>query len=70
MSEPRDNGQHTIGNQTAAPGMDKPDDLAKFLPRVLVAFMRDIGIPNAGGAQTLTDGDATRWPRRGRGLPT
>jgi alcohol dehydrogenase class IV len=47
---PADPDRHIRAAELLAPGTDKPDDLTEFLPRVLVALMRDIGIPNGVSA--------------------
>ena len=42
--------RHLRAAALLAPDADEPDDPAELLPSVLVALMRDIGIPNGIGA--------------------
>lgn len=49
--------RHLRAAELLAPGADRPADLAEFLPGVLVALMRDIGIPNGIAAVGFDDGD-------------
>jgi alcohol dehydrogenase class IV len=50
-------GRHLHAAQLLAPGADRPDRDAEFLPSALVALMRDIEIPNGVAAVGFTDGD-------------
>ncbi|MDK3255798.1 hydroxyacid-oxoacid transhydrogenase [Blastococcus capsensis] len=49
--------RHVRAAELLAPGADRPDDLAEFLPTVLADLMRDIGIPNGVGAVGFGEGD-------------
>jgi hydroxyacid-oxoacid transhydrogenase len=49
--------RHLRAAELLAPGADRPADLSEFLPSVLVALMRDIGIPNGIAAVGFDDGD-------------
>ncbi len=42
--------RHIRAASLLAPDADRPDDLREFLPAVLAAIMRDVGIPNGIGA--------------------
>jgi alcohol dehydrogenase class IV len=41
-----DPARHVRAAELLAPGAERPDDLADFLPQVLATLMRDIGLPN------------------------
>ncbi len=49
--------RHLRAAELLAPGADRPSDPAELLPSVLVALMRDIGIPNGIGAVGFGEGD-------------
>ena len=42
--------RHIRAAELLAPGASRPDDAAEFLPQVLIALMRDVGIPAGIGA--------------------
>jgi hydroxyacid-oxoacid transhydrogenase len=49
--------RHLYAAQVLAPEMDKPDDLAEYLPTALMRLMRDVGIPNGISAVGYTESD-------------
>ena len=49
--------RHVRAAELLAPGATRPDDLREFLPEVLTALMRDIGMPNGLGAVGYTEAD-------------
>lgn len=49
--------RHIRAAELLAPDADRPDDPAEFLPQVLAAMMRDVGIPPGLDAVGFTDGD-------------
>ena len=49
--------RHVRAAELLAPGADRPTDLSEFLPSVLTALMRDIGIPNGIAAVGFSEGD-------------
>jgi hydroxyacid-oxoacid transhydrogenase len=49
--------RHVRAARLLDPRADQPDDAAEFLPSVLVALMRDIGIPAGIGAVGYGEGD-------------
>ena len=49
--------RHLRAAELLAPGMERPDDPADFLPRALRELMRDIGIPPGIGAVGFDEGD-------------
>jgi alcohol dehydrogenase class IV len=49
--------RHLRAAELLAPGMQRPDDPADFLPRALRELMRDIGIPPGIGAVGYGEGD-------------
>ncbi|WP_104522988.1 hydroxyacid-oxoacid transhydrogenase [Blastococcus atacamensis] len=49
--------RHVRAAELLAPGADRPDDLAEFLPTVLADLMRDIDMPNGIGAVGFDEGD-------------
>ncbi|MCW2768949.1 MAG: alcohol dehydrogenase [Aeromicrobium sp.] len=49
--------RHVRAAELLAPGATRPDDAAEFLPQVLTAIMRDVGIPSGIGAVGFGEGD-------------
>jgi hydroxyacid-oxoacid transhydrogenase len=49
--------RHLCAAQVLAPELDKPNDLAEYLPTALLRLMRDIGIPDGLGAVGYTEAD-------------
>ncbi|MCW2790329.1 MAG: alcohol dehydrogenase [Aeromicrobium sp.] len=49
--------RHVRAAELLAPGAARPDDAAEFLPQVLAAIMRDVGIPSGIGAVGFGEGD-------------
>jgi alcohol dehydrogenase class IV len=49
--------RHVRAAELLAPGADRPDDPAEFLPGVLLGLMRDVGIANGIGAVGYTESD-------------
>ena len=49
--------RHVRAAELLAPGADRPDDAADFLPQVLTALMREVGIPSGIGAVGFDHGD-------------
>ncbi|MDP9845547.1 hydroxyacid-oxoacid transhydrogenase [Streptosporangium lutulentum] len=49
--------RHLRAAELLDPSADRPDDLAEFLPGVLMRLMRDIGLPNGIGGVGYTEGD-------------
>jgi hydroxyacid-oxoacid transhydrogenase len=49
--------RHVRAAELLAPGAARPDDPAEFLPQVLTAIMRDVGIPAGIGAVGFGEGD-------------
>ncbi|GAA4562238.1 hydroxyacid-oxoacid transhydrogenase [Planotetraspora kaengkrachanensis] len=49
--------RHLRAAELLDPAADKPDDLAELLPGVLMALMRDIGIPNGIGGVGYDEAD-------------
>jgi alcohol dehydrogenase class IV len=49
--------RHVRAAELLAPGVARPDDLREFLPEVLTALMRDVGMPNGLGAVGYTEAD-------------
>jgi alcohol dehydrogenase class IV len=49
--------RHLHAAQLLAPHLDKPDDLAEYLPTALLRLMRDIGLPNGLGAVGYAEAD-------------
>ena len=49
--------RHLRAAELLAPGLDRPDDAAEYLPAVLTQLMRDIGIPNGIGGVGYDEGD-------------
>jgi alcohol dehydrogenase class IV len=49
--------RHLRAAELLDPSAGKPDDLAEFLPGVLMKLMRDIGIPNGIGGVGYTEAD-------------
>jgi hydroxyacid-oxoacid transhydrogenase len=49
--------RHVRAAELLAPGADKPNAVAEFLPGVLTDLMRDIGIPNGIGAVGYDEAD-------------
>ncbi|MFD0690416.1 hydroxyacid-oxoacid transhydrogenase [Actinomadura fibrosa] len=49
--------RHVRAAELLDPSMDRPNDPAEHLPRVLLALMRDIGIPAGIGEVGYTEGD-------------
>jgi hydroxyacid-oxoacid transhydrogenase len=49
--------RHVRAAELLAPGAERPDDAAEFLPQVLAAIMRDVGIPGGIGAVGFSAGD-------------
>ena len=49
--------RHIRAAELLAPGATRPDDAADFLPQVLTALMRDVGIPAGIGAVGFGSGD-------------
>jgi hydroxyacid-oxoacid transhydrogenase len=49
--------RHLRAAELLAPGLDRPDDDAEYLPAALTRLMRDIGIPNGIGGVGYHEGD-------------
>ncbi|MBC7630140.1 hydroxyacid-oxoacid transhydrogenase [Aeromicrobium sp.] len=49
--------RHVRAAELLAPHAERPDDAAEFLPQVLAAIMRDVGIPAGIGAVGFAEGD-------------
>ncbi len=49
--------RHVRAAELLAPGATRPDNAAEFLPQVLTALMRDVGIPAGIGAVGFGEGD-------------
>jgi len=49
--------RHVRAAELLAPGAVRPDDAAQFLPQVLAAIMRDVGIPSGLAAVGYTEND-------------
>ncbi|MEV7397461.1 hydroxyacid-oxoacid transhydrogenase [Aeromicrobium sp. NPDC092404] len=49
--------RHVRAAELLAPGADRPDDAAEFLPQVLAGIMRDVGIPSGIGGVGFGAGD-------------
>ncbi len=49
--------RHVRAAELLAPDLALPDDVGDFLPQVLVALMRDVGMPNGIGAVGYTEAD-------------
>jgi alcohol dehydrogenase class IV len=49
--------RHVRAAELLGPETDRPGDPAEYLPSVLIALMRDIGIPDGIGAVGYNDGD-------------
>jgi hydroxyacid-oxoacid transhydrogenase len=49
--------RHVRAAELLAPGATRPDDVAEFLPQVLTALMREVGIPGGIGAVGFDSGD-------------
>ena len=49
--------RHVSAAELLAPGATRPDDAAEFLPQVLTALMREVGIPAGIGAVGFESGD-------------
>jgi hydroxyacid-oxoacid transhydrogenase len=49
--------RHVRAAELLAPGAERPDDPAEFLPQVLAQIMRDVGIPAGIGAVGFDEGD-------------
>jgi hydroxyacid-oxoacid transhydrogenase len=49
--------RHVRAAELLAPGATRPDDAAQFLPQVLTAIMRDVGIPSGLAAVGYTEND-------------
>ncbi|REE96452.1 hydroxyacid-oxoacid transhydrogenase [Thermomonospora umbrina] len=49
--------RHVRAAELLAPGLDRPDDAARYLPEALLALMRDIDIPNGVGGVGYTASD-------------
>jgi alcohol dehydrogenase class IV len=49
--------RHVRAAELLAPGATRPDDVAEFLPQVLTALMREVGIPAGIGAVGFDSGD-------------
>ena len=53
--------RHVRAAELLAPDAVPPDDAAEFLPQVLAALMRDVGIPAGIGAVGFDEGDVDSW---------
>jgi hydroxyacid-oxoacid transhydrogenase len=49
--------RHLRAAELLAPGLDRPNDDAEYLPAALTQLMRDIGIPNGIGGVGYDEGD-------------
>jgi hydroxyacid-oxoacid transhydrogenase len=49
--------RHVRAAELLDPGVEKPADIAEYLPQVLTSLMRDIDIPNGIGAVGYDEGD-------------
>jgi alcohol dehydrogenase class IV len=49
--------RHVRAAELLAPGLDRPNDDAEYLPAALTQLMRDIGIPNGIGGVGYDEGD-------------
>jgi hydroxyacid-oxoacid transhydrogenase len=49
--------RHVRAAELLAPGLDRPNDDAEYLPAALIQLMRDIGIPNGIGGVGYDEGD-------------
>jgi hydroxyacid-oxoacid transhydrogenase len=49
--------RHLRAAELLAPGLDRPNDDAEYLPAALTELMRDIGIPNGIGGVGYDEGD-------------
>jgi hydroxyacid-oxoacid transhydrogenase len=51
--------RHLRAAELLAPGLDRPNDDAEYLPAALTQLMRDIGIPNGIGGVGYGEGDVS-----------